>query len=152
MEYVPNSVSDRVGGPEWMRTAIGAAHSLEDDLSDPAQVAAITKALVRVATENGAVMVTGASALGHQLAGLVAASARPHLALWAQNGARGTVMVVEGVLVSGAQMANAARRARAAGAERIVGAAVIAEPAGLASCRRETGDLIVALRDLAGSR
>jgi uracil phosphoribosyltransferase len=58
------------------------------------------------------------------------------------------MLVVEGMLVSGAQMARAAARAKAAGAERVVGAAVLAEPTGLASCRREIGDEITALREL----
>lgn len=68
---------------------------------------------------------------------------------WAQNGAHGTVLVIEGVLASGAQLTSAAKRARAASATRVVGAAVIAEPNGLASCRKELGDEIHALRELA---
>jgi hypothetical protein len=94
-------------------------------------------------------MVTGASPLGHQLAGLVVGMTKSPLALWAQNGAHGTVLVIEGVLASGAQLSSAAKRARAAGATRVVGAAVIAEPNGLASCRKELGDEIRALGELA---
>ena len=82
-------------------------------------------------------------------AGLVVGMTKSPLALWAQNGAHGTVLVIEGVLASGAQLTSAAKRARAAGATRVVGAAVIAEPNGLANCRKELGDEIHALRELA---
>lgn len=137
------------GPATWVRSALAAAHDLEEDLADPAQLAEITRQLAEIADAAGAVMVTGASALGHQLAGLVAATAQPPVSLWAQNGARGTVLVLEGVLVSGTQIAMTARRARAAGADRVIGAAVIAEPTGLEMCRRELRDDVRALRTLA---
>ena len=136
------------GASDWVGDATRAAHTLEEDLVDPARLDAVTDELVQIAHRCGATMVTGASPLGHQLAGLVVGRARPNLALWAQNGARGTVLVVEGVLVSGAQMSSTARRALAAGATRIVGVAVVADSAGLEVCRREIGADVVALQEL----
>jgi hypothetical protein len=132
----------------WTAAIIEAGHALEEALANPANLYAVADQLGELANTLGAVMITGASAQGHQLAGLVAARAARPLTLWAQNGAHGTMLVVEGMLVSGAQMARAAARAKAAGAERVVGAAVLAEPTGLASCRREIGDEITALREL----
>jgi hypothetical protein len=132
----------------WTAAVIEAGHALETALANPKELQEVADQLGELATACGAVMITGASAQGHQLAGLVAARASRPLTLWAQNGAHGTVLVVEGVLVSGAQMARAAARAKAAGAERVVGVAVLAEPSGLASCRREIGDEINALREL----
>jgi hypothetical protein len=133
---------------EWIDVILRAARELEESLGDPARLGEVTSQLADVAAATGARMVTGASPLGHQLAGLVAGKAKSPLALWAQNGAYGTVLVIEGVLASGAQLSSAARRARAAGADRVVGAAVIAEPNGLAACRRELGDDIRALSEL----
>ena len=133
----------------WIEEIHRAGRELEDSLTDPVRLEEVTAQLAAVAADTGAVMITGASPLGHQLAGLVVGMTKTPLALWAQNGAHGTVLVVEGVLASGAQLTGAAKRARAAGAARVVGAAVVAEPRGLASSRQELGDEIHALRELA---
>ncbi|MFI5259441.1 MAG: hypothetical protein ACHQ01_07535 [Candidatus Limnocylindrales bacterium] len=132
----------------WIEAIRRAGRELEDSLTDPARLKDLTVQLAAVAADTGAAMITGASPLGHQLAGLVVGMTKSPVALWAQNGAHGTVLVIEGVLASGAQLTSTARRARAAGAVRVVGAAVIAEPNGLASCRKELGDEIRALREL----
>lgn len=137
-----------VGGG-WIEVIHRAGQDVEDALTDPAQLRDMTRRLAAVAADTGAAMVTGASPLGHQLAGLVVGMTQAPLALWAQNGAHGTVLVIEGVLASGAQLTSAARRARAAGATRVVGAAVIADPNGLEHCRRELGDEVRALEELA---
>jgi hypothetical protein len=134
---------------DWIEVILRAGRELEDSLTDPDRLREVTAQLAEVAAATGAGMITGASPLGHQLAGLVVGMAKSPLALWAQNGAHGTVLVVEGVLASGAQLTSAARRARAAGAARVVGAAVVAEPNGLAMCREELGDEIRALGELA---
>jgi hypothetical protein len=133
---------------DWIGVILKAGHDLEESLADPDRLRELTAQLADVAAASGAGMITGASPIGHQLAGLVAGLNGSSLALWAQNGAHGTVLVIEGVLASGAQLASTARRARAAGADRVVGAAVVAESNGLASCRRELGDEIRALREL----
>lgn len=150
MEQVLEPIAEvgDVGGG-WIAVIHRAGRDVEDALTDPAQLRDVTMRLAAVAAETGAAMVTGASPLGHQLAGLVVGMTQAPLTLWAQNGAHGTVLVIEGVLASGAQLTSAARRARAAGATRVVGAAVIADPSGLAHCRRELGDEIRALRELA---
>jgi hypothetical protein len=133
----------------WPVEVQRANHALEEELTDRARLEAIGAALADVARETGATMVTGASPLGHQLAGYVASHNDAGVVLWAQNGARGTVLVIEGVLVSGAQMISTARRAGAAGADRVVGAAVVAAGDGLALCRSEIGRDVHALRELA---
>jgi len=133
----------------WPVEVQRANHALEEELTDRGRLEAIGAALAKVARETGATMVTGASPLGHQLAGYLASRDDAGVALWAQNGARGTVLVIEGVLVSGAQMLGTARRARAAGADRVVGAAVVGESDGLAMCRSEIGPEVHALRELA---
>lgn len=132
----------------WVTAIVRVGRNLEEELVDPAALRAITAALAEIAIEMNAQMVTGASALGNQLAGALAAGDRPSLQLWAQNGAHGTVLVIEGVLASGVQMARTAKRARAAGAERVVGAAVLAEASGLEMCRGEMADEVRALREM----
>lgn len=133
----------------WPEEVQRANHALEEELTDRRRLEAIGAALAEVARGTGATMVTGASPLGHQLAGYLASREDAGVALWAQNGARGTVLVIEGVLVSGAQMLGTARRARAAGADHVVGAAVVGESDGLAICRSEIGPDVHALRELA---
>jgi adenine/guanine phosphoribosyltransferase-like PRPP-binding protein len=132
----------------WVTAVTRVGRDLEEELADPAALRAITEALAEVAIETNAQMVTGASALGNQLAGVLAAGDHPSLQLWARNGAHGTVLVIEGVLASGVQMARTARRAREAGAERVVGAAVLAESSGLEMCRGDMADEVRALREL----
>jgi hypothetical protein len=139
----------RQPGDSWIEVIHRAGRELEDSLTDPDRLKEVTVQLAAVAADTGAAMITGASPLGHQLAGLVVGMTKSPPALWAQNGAHGTVLVIEGVLASGAQLTSTARRARAAGATRVVGAAVIAEPNGLARSRKELGDEIHALRELA---
>lgn len=134
---------------DWIGVILRAGRDLEESLADPDRLREVTAQLADVAAVTGAGMITGASPLGNQLAGLVVGMAKPPLTLWAQNGAHGTVLVIEGVLASGAQLTSTARRARAAGADRVVGAAVVAESNGLASCRKELGDEVRALRELA---
>jgi hypothetical protein len=140
---------EAVGGAEnWAVAITRAARGLEESLASPERLRDLTDQLSVIAERAGADMVTGSSPLGNQLAGsIVRSSARP-LALWVANGARGTVLIVEGVLASGAQLTAAARRARAAGAARVVGAAVLGVPAGLAMCREELGDDVAALEEL----
>ena len=119
----------------WTMAVRRANHDLERALTDRGRLEAIAASLAVIVRTTGATMVTGASPLGHQLAGVIASRTDVSVALWAQNGASGTILVVEGVLVSGAQMIAAARRAQAAGASVVVGAAVLAQATGLAACR-----------------
>jgi hypothetical protein len=149
MEQLAAPAGQPGAADSWIEEIHRAGRDLEDSLTDPRRLREVTVQLAAVAADTGAAMVTGASPLGHQLAGLVVGMTKSPLALWAQNGAHGTVLVIEGVLASGAQLSSAAKRARAAGATRVVGAAVIAEPNGLASCRKELGDEIRALGELA---
>lgn len=137
---------------DWASGILSAARELEEALADPDRLNEVASQLAAVADATGAGMITGASSLGNQLAGIVAGRAARPLTLWTQNGAHGTVLVVEGVLASGAQLARTASRVRAAGAARVVGAAVVAEPRGLAMCRLEIGDDVHALSELAAAR
>ncbi len=133
----------------WIETVQRAVRDLEDSLGRGGRLSEVAAQLAAVVAATGATMVTGSSPLGHQLAGAVAGCADSRVTLWAQNGAHGTVLVIEGVLASGAQLIQTAKRARGAGADRVVGAAVVAEPNGLATCRKELGDEISALTEFA---
>jgi hypothetical protein len=133
---------------DWIGGIHRAARGLEESLANPEHLRQLADELTQVAESTGASMVTGASPLGNQLAGLVAGQPGSGLTLWAQNGAHGTLLVIEGVLASGAQLARTATRARVAGADRVVGVAVVAEPRGLAACRHELGDDVRALREI----
>lgn len=132
----------------WVEQVTSAAHSVEESLSDRQSLDELARTLADIADSFGAEMVTGASSLGHQLAGVVASHSTRPLTLWANNGAHGTVLVIESVLASGVQLMSAARRAQAAGASRVVGAAVFGEPMGIERCRAELADDVVVVRPL----
>jgi hypothetical protein len=89
--------------------------------------------------------VTGASRLGDQLAGVVVAQSSGKLSLWAENGAEGTVLILEGLLATGTQLVMTAERAREAGATGLVAAAVLADPSVLESAEQELGGALIAL-------
>ncbi len=136
---------------DWFGAVVRAGAQLEQRLSSPDRLDEIAVRLAAVAMQLDCRMVTGASHVGDQLAGVLAARSGGRLALWAQNGTPGTVLIVDGILASGVQIASAARRARQSGAQRVVGAAVLADPAGLAMCRDDLGDEVVALEEMAAA-
>jgi hypothetical protein len=129
----------------WEAEIASAARALEDALGTQEDRDLIVGKLAGVAQDLECQMVTGASRVGDQLAGLLVGQAGDTLKLWAKNGAEGTVLVIDGVLATGAQIALTAGRAKRHGATRVVGAAIMADPIGLAVCRAELGDEVIAL-------
>jgi len=132
---------------DWLPRALTRARGLETSLAQSNRLNELAIAIERVADDLNCQMVTGASRIGDQLAGAVAARSGGRLTLWADNGAHGTVLVIEGYLYSGAQTLRVADRARRAGSERVVGVAVFAEAPGLTQCQAELGDAVVVLED-----
>lgn len=139
----------REPSPEgWLTMALSQARALEASLAQAGRLDTVAAAIAHVANRLDCQMVTGASRVGDQLAGAVVARSAGKLTLWADNGAHGTMLVIEGYLYSGAQTTRMAYRARRAGSDRVVGVAVLAEEAGLSQCRAELGDEVVVLEPM----
>lgn len=139
----------REPSPEgWLTAALGQARALESSLTNADRLDAVAGAIAQIANRLDCQMVTGASRVGDQLAGVVVARSDGRLTLWADNGAHGTMLVIEGYLYSGAQTTRMADRARRAGSDRVVGVAVLAEEAGLSRCRADLGDEVVVLEPM----
>lgn len=132
----------------WVSAVLRTASQLEADLGGGNKLEEITTRLSEAAHQLNAEMVTGASRLGDQLAGAVAGRSAGSLSLWAQNGAHGTVLVVEGLLATGAQVNRAMQRAREAGADRVAAVAVLADTSALAASRSNSGAEIIALDEI----
>lgn len=139
-------VIDRPGPTEWLTSIAMAGQDVESGMGEPERLGVLTGWIAGVADLHQCQMVTGASRLGDQLAGVVAAASKGRLKLWAENGAIGTLLVIDGVLASGTQVSRRAAQARRHGAHRVVGAVLVADPVGLDLCRRGLGDEVAAMR------
>jgi len=104
---------------EWPFQAAAAGEALDEVLADPANLVRTSRQVVKIAHELGCDRVMGASPLGQRLAGAAVALGRNGLKDQSA-GVRGkSVLVVDGILVSGVSIASASRRALEAGARRI---------------------------------
>ena len=72
----------------WIEEIHRAGRDLEDSLTDPRRLREVTVQLAAVAADTGAAMVTGASPLGHQLAGLVVGNRQHQVAAGALGAER----------------------------------------------------------------
>jgi phosphoribosylpyrophosphate synthetase len=104
--------------------AAEAGESLERALADPVVLTETSLRLVGVANDLGCKRVFGASALGQRLAGAVIALAANGLKDQTAGMQGEAVLVIDGLLVTGTQVASAARRARLGGADSVCAAVV----------------------------
>jgi phosphoribosylpyrophosphate synthetase len=126
--------------------AAEVGEALERELANPQTLAATCQQLIAVANRLGCSRVLGASPLGERLAGAVVALAQNGIQEHGAGISGEHILVIDGLLVTGYQLAKASNRARAEGASRISAAVVAAigeEPEGL---RALTDDLIVLSR------
>lgn len=141
-----NDVPHAAYPTDWAEQTLQLAHRLEADLGSDERFEGILGELQIQANRLGCEMVTGASGLGHQLAGALAHRSAGTLRLWVANGAAGTMLIVDGVLATGVQLGNRASAAKRSGATRVVGAVAIATDEGLEAARQMLGDEVIALR------
>ena len=105
--------------------AASIGEALERELSDPANLVKVGEEVVRVAHDRGYTALAGASTLGERL--VAAAVALSNNGLRLRQPADGDpVMIVDGILVTGAQIFDAARRLRADGASKACAVVVVA--------------------------
>lgn len=113
-----------VGEGQLLRAA-EVGETVKRELADPSALTDISRRLIAVADRLGCKRVFGASPLGERLAGAVVALANNGIKEHSAGVDGQHVLVVDGLLVTGVQIAAAVRRARAEGAPK-VSAAVFA--------------------------
>ena len=111
---------------EWPFAAVAVGDSLERALSTPDVLVEMAHAIAEEAEARGYSRLIGASRVGDQLAGAAVASSHAGLSLKAAADVDERVMVVDGVLVTGAQIAKVARELRASGTSTIGAVVVLA--------------------------
>lgn len=129
LEQVISEARDLNSQPreEWPLGAVAVGDSLETALSMPDALLVIARAIAAEAESRGYDELVGASRVGDRLAGAAVATSHGRLSLRtrATNGDR-KVLVVDGVLATGAQIARMARELRGSGASRIGAIVVLA--------------------------
>jgi adenine/guanine phosphoribosyltransferase-like PRPP-binding protein len=114
---------------EWLSRAFRDQEAIASELADPDRLAAIAKAFVEIASANGAAWVVGASRDGERLAGAVAL--RSGGAVRLLNGAIDgqAILIVDPLLVTGAQIGDTVNDLRRRGATRLIAATIEANVA-----------------------
>jgi hypothetical protein len=123
--------------------AAEAGEALERALADPAVLTETSLRLIGVANDLGCKRVFGASAVGQRLAGAAVALASNGLKDQSAGVQGQAVLVIDGLLVTGTQLASAARRARLAGADMVCAAAVASVEANLDMFARVAEKIVV---------
>ena len=104
--------------------AASLGEALECELSAPEALRSVSRRIAELADELGCDSLMGASAVGERLAAAAVALSSNGLRL--QYGGSGQkVLIVDGLLVTGAQLSEAARSVRKAGAIHTAGAVVL---------------------------
>jgi hypothetical protein len=109
---------------EQLFLAAEAGESLERVLADPVELTRTSLRFVEVAHELGCNRVYGASDLGQRLAGAAIALSGNGLKDHTAGVEGQAVLIVDGLLVTGTQVASAARMARRGGAASVCAAVV----------------------------
>jgi predicted amidophosphoribosyltransferase len=98
--------------------------ALEIELADPQTLVNTSTRLADIARKSGCLALTGASSVGNRLAAATVALAQDGLHLW-RPGETEPVLVIDGLLATGANLSSVAWHLRREGVERTVAAAVI---------------------------
>jgi adenine/guanine phosphoribosyltransferase-like PRPP-binding protein len=130
---------------DWPFRVADLARDLEVELGHPDVLTEIADRFVVIAEEYGCQAVMGASRVGGQLAGAVVARAENGLRMFSAVDPAEVVLVIDGMLATGTQIARAVRAMKRAGAKRAVAVAVLGNPDAIPICRDEIQDDIVVL-------
>jgi hypothetical protein len=126
LQEVLLQIKAAAAGPEddQLFMAAAAGESLERLLADPVELTKTSLRFAEVAHELGCSRVYGASDLGQRLAGAAIALSGNGLKDHTAGMDGQAVLIVDGLLVTGTQVASAARRARRDGAASVCAAVV----------------------------
>lgn len=120
---------------------------LERELDHPAALDDVAREVNEIAHRFECGAVAGASALGARIAEASVAVSMNGLRVFDAHDPAETVLVIEGVLASGVQVARMAESARRAGAKHTPAVAVLADPHALKWYRGSSVDKVIALRE-----
>jgi orotate phosphoribosyltransferase len=110
--------------PEWPVIAAALGDRLDDVLAEPDVLRQVVEALVDVATAHDAHAVLGASMAGALIAGAAVANAQNGLRAFGKRTPAERVVVIDGLLATGVNLARAVEAAREQGAQIVVAVAV----------------------------
>jgi hypothetical protein len=130
---------------DWPFRVANLARNLEAELGRPGVLVEVADQLIAIAEEHGCEAVAGASRVGGQLAGALVARSSNGLRLFSPLDPVESILVLDGVLATGTQIARTVRAARHAGAKRAVAAAVLANHEAIDICRAEIDGDVIAL-------
>jgi hypothetical protein len=127
LDDVVQAAHSVMDGPteEWGFRAMAVGERLEAELTQPDGLTEVSRSLIAIAEERGCTQILGASAVGERLAAAAVAIAHNGLSLFARGDPAESVLVVDGSLATGTQIARAARQAKQAGAHFTPAAVVI---------------------------
>jgi adenine/guanine phosphoribosyltransferase-like PRPP-binding protein len=132
---------------EWPFAVAALARALDRELASPDALRAVAEELGEVAHRKGCDAVTGASPMGERLAAAIVATSRNGLRLLAPDQKAACVLLVDGVMATGTQLARTSRAIRSMGATRTPAAVVIADGEVLRRASDLVGEEIVSLRE-----
>jgi adenine/guanine phosphoribosyltransferase-like PRPP-binding protein len=130
---------------EWPLRVAELARDLEVELGHPDLLLRVADQMLAFAKDHGCQAVVGASRVGSQLAGALVARSTNGLRLFSAADPVESVLVVDGVLATGTQIARAVRVARDAGVKQAAAAVVLGYQEAIEICRDEIDGDIVAL-------
>jgi hypothetical protein len=129
---------------DWPFLVSDLARHLEAELGQPDVLVEVADKLAAIAQDHGCQAVAGASRIGGQLAGALVARGVNGIRLFSAADPVDTVLVVDGLLATGTQIARAVRVAKDAGAKQTVAAVVLGNHEAIDICRDEIqGDVVV---------
>jgi hypothetical protein len=116
----------RNGHPgETLLEAVEIGDGLEVALSEPGALDEISRRIVGVASRLECGAILGASSIGDRIAGAAVAVSGNGLRTATPKSGNGHVLIVDGVLYSGVQLARAAQKAKTLGADRVSAAVLL---------------------------
>jgi orotate phosphoribosyltransferase len=137
----------RTSREEWPFRVAELAKELDAELANPEVLQQVADQLLGLVEKLDCQAVSGASQVGTTLAGAVVARSGNGLRLFSKDVPVESVLVLDGVLATGAQIIRAVNVVRNAGATRAVAAALLADREALALCRQALGDDVLALEE-----
>lgn len=134
---------------EWPFAAAKFADALEAELSNHQTLMMIADRLCHLAHELDVEALVGASAVGDRLAGAVVAAGNGSLRLWSDqvDATPARLMIISGVINTGAELARSFEHARGVGVVSAVGAAVIGNRSAIDAWRHR-GLQLIALEEI----
>ena len=139
------SASEALG--EWPFSIVTLSRELAAGLAGPEALRGIATQIQDIAEKFECTAIVGASRFGDELAGAVVATSGNGLRIFSTEEPTESVLVIDGVLSTGAQILRMIRTAKNGGAKRAVGLAILGSSQALKWCKEEIGEPVMALEE-----